>query len=228
MLDILQWNFRVLLCFPWTISNEPVIADFGFRCNKQRFIMAIRFLFLLLFCFSVTLHADQIDQLGRPVDEALFAEEPIRFKVELSGAKDNVKIAKLKDGSTVYIVKRIGSKTDRMVTPTEFAQLYYSQQTSRGWIFTFFNVTSWAGIIWVVVGLAGQLIFAGRMLVQWISSEKSKRSVIPVSFWWMSVIGSTMLLVYFIWRRDVVGILGQATGWIIYIRNLVLIQRAKV
>lgn len=190
--------------------------------------MAIRFLFLLLFCFSVTLHADQIDQLGRPVDEALFAEEPIRFKVELSGAKDNVKIAKLKDGSTVYIVKRIGSKTDRMVTPTEFAQLYYSQQTSRGWIFTFFNVTSWAGIIWVVVGLAGQLIFAGRMLVQWISSEKSKRSVIPVSFWWMSVIGSTMLLVYFIWRRDVVGILGQATGWIIYIRNLVLIQRAKV
>ena len=61
------------------------------------------------------------------------------------------------------------------------------------------------------------------MLVQWLTSEKSKRSVVPVSFWWMSLVGATMLLVYFIWRRDIVGILGQATGWIIYIRNLVLI-----
>jgi len=189
--------------------------------------MAIRILFVLLLCLCPTSHADQIDQLGRPVDEALFAEEPVRFKVELSGAKDNVKLAKLKDGSAAYIVKRIGSNTDRMLTPAEFAQIYFTQQSSRGWLFTIFNITSLAGIVWVAVGFGGQLIFAGRMLVQWISSEKNKRSVIPVSFWWMSVIGSSMSLVYFIWRRDLVGIMGQATGWIIYIRNLVLIQRAK-
>jgi len=204
-----------------------VVADFGIQCNKQRFLMAIRILFVLLLCLCPTSHADQIDQLGRPVDEALFAEEPVRFKVELSGAKDNVKLAKLKDGSAAYIVKRIGSNTDRMLTPAEFAQIYFTQQSSRGWLFTIFNITSLAGIVWVAVGFGGQLIFAGRMLVQWISSEKNKRSVIPVSFWWMSVIGSSMSLVYFIWRRDLVGIMGQATGWIIYIRNLVLIQRAK-
>jgi lipid-A-disaccharide synthase-like uncharacterized protein len=92
---------------------------------------------------------------------------------------------------------------------------------------TLFNITSPAGIVWVLLGLGGQLLFSGRMLVQWISSEKSRRSVIPISFWWMSLIGATMLLVYFIWRRDIVGILGQATGWLIYIRNLVLIRKAK-
>jgi lipid-A-disaccharide synthase-like uncharacterized protein len=65
------------------------------------------------------------------------------------------------------------------------------------------------------------------MLIQWFASEKSGRSVIPVAFWWMSLIGATMLLVYFIWRRDIVGILGQATGWGIYVRNLVLIRRSR-
>jgi lipid-A-disaccharide synthase-like uncharacterized protein len=49
-----------------------------------------------------------------------------------------------------------------------------------------------------------------------------------VAFWWMSLVGASMLLVYFIWRRDIVGILGQATGWFIYIRNLVLIHKSGV
>jgi len=67
----------------------------------------------------------------------------------------------------------------------------------------------------------------GRMLVQWFASERSKRSVIPVSFWWMSLIGSTMLLVYFIWRRDAVGIIGQGLGWVVYVRNLFLIRKSR-
>ena len=109
--------------------------------------------------------------------------------------------------------------------------MFYAQQTEeRSWlgnaIFFIFNTTSPIGIAWVSIGLGGQAIFMGRMLVQWFVSEKNKRSVIPVSFWWMSLIGSTMLLVYFFWRRDIVGILGNATGWVVYIRNLVLIHRA--
>jgi lipid-A-disaccharide synthase-like uncharacterized protein len=67
----------------------------------------------------------------------------------------------------------------------------------------------------VGLGLLGQVLFTGRMLVQWLASEKQKRSVVPVAFWWMSLIGATMLLVYFTWRRDIVGVLGQATGWFI-------------
>ena len=114
-----------------------------------------------------------------------------------------------------------------MLTPDEFSRFYYDQQTGRGWLSTVFNVTSPVGLVWVAIGLSGQLLFTGRMIVQWFTSEKSKRSVVPVSFWWMSLIGATMLLIYFIWRRDIVGILGQATGWIIYIRNLVLIRRLR-
>ena len=127
----------------------------------------------------------------------------------------------------VYIVKRLGAGTDRMLTPDEFSRLYYGQEASRGWLFAVFNVTSAIGLAWVAVGLSGQLLFTGRMLVQWFASEKHKRSIVPVSFWWMSLVGATMLLVYFIWRRDIVGILGQATGWIIYIRNLILIRRSR-
>ena len=181
--------------------------------------------FLGLCCAAV--HAEALDELGKPVDQSIVAGSEVRFKVSLPGAKDNAKVARLQDGSLVYIVKRLGAGTDRMLTPEEFSRFYYSQTAGRGWLFAIFNVTSAVGLVWVAVGLLGQLLFTGRMLVQWLTSEKGKRSVVPVSFWWMSLVGATMLLVYFIWRRDIVGILGQATGWIIYIRNLVLINRSR-
>jgi lipid-A-disaccharide synthase-like uncharacterized protein len=184
-------------------------------------------LFFLLFCLTSGATAAPLDELGRPVDAAQIVGEPVRFKVELAGAKDNVTLARLRDGTEVFIVKRLGAGTDRMLTPEEFARFYYDQSTSRGWLTAIFNITSPAGLAWVALGLGGQLLFSGRMLVQWITSEKSQRSVIPISFWWMSLAGATMLLVYFIWRRDIVGILGQATGWVIYIRNLILIRRSQ-
>ena len=181
---------------------------------------------LVLFCCAAV-HADALDQMGRPVDQSVVPGSEVRFKVSLPGAKDNVKVARLRDGSLVYIVKRLGAGTDRMLTPEEFSRFYYGQEAGRGWLFVIFNVTSAAGLVWVALGLLGQLLFTGRMLVQWLTSEKSKRSVVPVSFWWMSLVGASMLLVYFIWRRDIVGILGQTTGWIIYIRNLILIHRSR-
>jgi lipid-A-disaccharide synthase-like uncharacterized protein len=181
---------------------------------------------LLVLC-CVALRAETLDQIGKPVDDSVVPGSEVRFNVSLSGAKDKATVARLQDGSLVYIVKRLGAGTDRMLTPEEFSRFYYGQEAGRGWLFAITNVTSAAGLAWVAVGLFGQLLFTGRMLVQWLSSEKSRRSVVPVSFWWMSLVGATMLLVYFIWRRDIVGIIGQATGWIIYIRNLVLIQRSR-
>ena len=81
--------------------------------------------------------------------------------------------------------------------------------------------------IWIAIGLFGQLLFSCRFLVQWITSEKMKKSVIPIAFWYLSIGGSVTLLSYAIYRTDPVFILGQAGGLIIYMRNLVLIHREK-
>lgn len=79
--------------------------------------------------------------------------------------------------------------------------------------------------IWLVIGFAGQALFSGRFLVQWLSSEKEGRSVVPVTFWYLSLAGGLTLLAYAIHRRDPVFIVGQATGVLIYLRNLHLIRR---
>ncbi len=79
-------------------------------------------------------------------------------------------------------------------------------------------------LIW---GFAAQAIFAARFIVQWIASEKEKRSVIPMAFWYLSLTGGVMLLIYAIYRKDPVFILGQASGLIVYIRNIVFRIREK-
>ena len=78
--------------------------------------------------------------------------------------------------------------------------------------------------LWVAFGFLAQAMFMGRFLVQWIASERAKRSIIPVSFWYLSVIGGAMLLTYAIYRRDPVFIMGQASGLFIYLRNLYFVQ----
>ena len=82
-------------------------------------------------------------------------------------------------------------------------------------------------IVWVCVGLAGQLLFSLRFLVQWVSSERQGRSVMPIAFWYFSIAGGAVLLSYAIYRQDPVFILGQTGGLFIYIRNLMLISRQK-
>lgn len=79
--------------------------------------------------------------------------------------------------------------------------------------------------IWLAIGLSGQVFFTMRFLIQWLTSEKQKKSVIPVSFWYLSLAGSFLLLAYAIHRRDPVFVLGQSTGCFIYLRNLVLLRR---
>jgi lipid-A-disaccharide synthase-like uncharacterized protein len=81
--------------------------------------------------------------------------------------------------------------------------------------------------IWVAIGLAGQGAFAMRLLLQWIQSERHKRSVVPVAFWYWSLGGGLTLLSYAIYRRDPVFILGQLFGVGIYIRNLYLIRTSS-
>ena len=79
----------------------------------------------------------------------------------------------------------------------------------------------------LTIGFLGQSLFFMRFFLQWIVSEKEKRSVIPVSFWYFSLLGSFFLLIYALLRNDIVFIIGQSTGFIIYFRNLFLIQRER-
>lgn len=76
---------------------------------------------------------------------------------------------------------------------------------------------------WVVLGFVAQFMFMMRFVVQWIASERARRSVLPVAFWFFSVAGGVLLLVYAVYRRDPVFIAGQGLGLIIYVRNLWLI-----
>ncbi|MGE8115406.1 lipid-A-disaccharide synthase N-terminal domain-containing protein [Pseudomonas sp. NPDC086566] len=79
--------------------------------------------------------------------------------------------------------------------------------------------------LWLIVGFAGQVVFTGRFVLQWLYSEFKKRSVIPVGFWYLSMLGSALLLVYAIYREDPVFIIGQSFGLVVYLRNLQLIAR---
>ena len=81
--------------------------------------------------------------------------------------------------------------------------------------------------LWLAVGFVGQAIFSARFIVQWIVSERRKRSVIPVSFWFLSIAGSLVLLTYAVHRRDPVFMLGQAGGMLVYSRNLWMILRGE-
>ncbi len=80
--------------------------------------------------------------------------------------------------------------------------------------------------VWLTIGLLGQAFFSARFLVQWIASERLRRSVVPLAFWYFSVGGGLTLLAYAIYRRDPVFILGQGAGLLVYARNLWLIYRA--
>ena len=76
---------------------------------------------------------------------------------------------------------------------------------------------------WLLLGLVAQALFTGRFLVQWIASERAGRSVVPIAFWFFSIGGGVLLLVYALYRRDPVFIAGQALGLLVYIRNLYFI-----
>lgn len=78
---------------------------------------------------------------------------------------------------------------------------------------------------WYLIGFGGQALFSARFIVQWIASERQRKSIVPVAFWFLSLAGGALLFFYAFLRRDPVIMLGQSTGLIVYIRNLWLIYR---
>lgn len=91
----------------------------------------------------------------------------------------------------------------------------------------YFSNLSSIEILFLTIGFLGQGLFASRFIVQWIYSEKVGRSTIPIIFWYLSIFGGLGLLIYAIFRKDPVIIVGQMFGILIYSRNLFLIYKSK-
>lgn len=82
-------------------------------------------------------------------------------------------------------------------------------------------------LAWIVVGFMGQALFSARFIVQWLASERVKRSIVPRAFWYFSLAGGATLLAYAIHKRDPVFIAGQGLGLFVYMRNLYLIHSGR-
>jgi lipid-A-disaccharide synthase-like uncharacterized protein len=78
-----------------------------------------------------------------------------------------------------------------------------------------------------VFGIVGQTLFFSRFLVQWIVSERKRESTIPLAFWYLSITGASLTFVYALWRRDPIFTIAQVVGLFVYVRNLMLIRRAR-
>jgi len=164
--------------------------------------------------------AAQAQTGGEPSDERLLS-----LKIKPAGVRSVVLVPQPEGGYLYAVTWRDGRKA--YLTPDGFAELLHRDYSGRSPLFRLLNISSAAGIGWVAFGLFSQVLFAGRMAVQLFVSERRGRSVVPVAFWWISIAGAAMLLTYFVWRRDIVGVLGQSAGSVVYVRNLWLIYRQE-
>ena len=80
-------------------------------------------------------------------------------------------------------------------------------------------------LMWMIIGFVGQGFFSARFIVQWIMSEIKKQSIIPIGFWYFSLLGGVTLFAYALYKEDPVFIVGQGAGLLIYTRNLYLIRK---
>lgn len=113
----------------------------------------------------------------------------------------------------------------RIVVPSGVVDRLLTAQPNL--LFRVLNITGWGSLVWILIGFGGQAAFSGRFIVQWFVSEKQRQSVVPEAFWWMSLVGGVGLFTYFAWRQDIVGVLGQSSGLVIYARNIRLIHKLR-
>lgn len=166
---------------------------------------------------------ERIDPTARRFEMTLGSRE---FAVEQRSSDDGLFEYHTKGLPSADDLGWIGSLRFEAVVAQELADWEKRPKLERT-LLGFFNISSWLNFGWIAVGLLGQCAFFGRMMVQWIVSEKKRESVVPAVFWWMSLIGGICLFSYFVWRVDFIGVLGQSTGVVIYARNIRLIHKQK-
>jgi lipid-A-disaccharide synthase-like uncharacterized protein len=146
----------------------------------------------------------------------------VHVDIKLSDSRAQVYLQHAADGRNTYLVEHPGGSVEKL-TADDLAQRLFATAGNAG-VGGFLGANSTVVLVWLGIGFLGQLLFTGRMVVQWVASEKKGKSVVPPMFWWMSLIGSLLLLAYFLWRRDPIGLIGQAFGSFIYLRNILWIM----
>lgn len=192
------------------------------RLSRRRNCLVRIALALSMTAFLAT-HGTANSTPNAPPQAVAEAAEPASAAVDLQGRLKDVELVD-RDGAVFVRTPDGGGlvRGDEWLRALHDAQV---GQRERGFFYVLFNITKPWSFAWIAIGFAGQALFTMRMVLQWYASEKEKRSVIPVAFWWGSLFGGILLFVYFVWRKDIVGIVGQSTGIFVYARNLVLIHR---
>ncbi len=168
-----------------------------------------------------------------PMSEIALRPNAEVHQVRIGQSKGLIEVVADEQGQHSFRVLMPGSEEPPVLNEYAFGRLFgrdlLQRLTSGGEnaLFRLLNITSWASMVWIVIGFGGQAVFMSRFLIQWMVSERKQESVIPTAFWWISLIGAVFLFAYFVWRRDIIGLLGQSTGVVIYARNLRLIHKQK-
>lgn len=154
-------------------------------------------------------------------------------KFQIGGIKGELETVKEADGEYSFRLLYRGGGASPIMPAARFREDFGPEAYQRAIaisgsaLFRTLNVTGWLGVAWVMLGFAGQGAFFGRMWIQWVVSERSKQSIVPEAFWWLSLAGGVLLFAYFAWRQDIVGVLGQTSGVVIYARNIRLIHKQQ-
>ena len=149
----------------------------------------------------------------------------VHVDMKLADSRAQVYLQRDAGGAMQYFIWHPGGDLQK-VSLDDLSRRLYDEGKASGTA-SFLGGGSTTVLFWLGLGLFGQLLFTGRMVVQWIVSERQGTSVVPPMFWWMSLVGSLLLLAYFMWRRDPIGLLGQAFGSFVYLRNIIWILEGK-
>jgi hypothetical protein len=116
-------------------------------------------------------------------------------RLHLDGFGKSAEVVRTDSGDLYFELRQDDGRRVRL-TPDELAQRLSDQTATRPWWARVLNISSARSLAWVVLGFLGQLLFTGRMLLQWVTSERLGRSVVTSMFWWLSLAGATLLVVY--------------------------------